>query len=137
MKRIKHILLLSALFLLVANFSYGQKGGGNIAPGNTVGCNIFVPNAFTPNGDNINERFTIKYNESCNINEFELKIFDRWGRLVYESESADPSIAWDGTFEGKELQQGVYMYNLFVRITPTSNLDSNVITRQGTVILIR
>lgn len=136
MKRIFQILLLSALFLLIANISYAQKGGGN-NQANTIGCNIFVPNAFTPNGDDINDRFTVKYSDVCNIREFDLKIFDRWGRMVYEAKTADPNFAWDGTFEGKELQQGVYMWNLYVRITPSIPGENEVINRHGTVVIIR
>ena len=135
MKRYFQILVLSALFILIGNVGYGQKAGGN--QGNTVGCNIFVPNAFTPNGDEINDRFTLKHSDVCNIQEFDLKIFDRWGRMVFETKTSDPNRAWDGTFEGKELQQGVYIWNLYVRIHPSTPTEEPVISKQGTVVIIR
>lgn len=136
MNRTFKILLFSTLLMLAVNFGYAQKGGGHNS-GSSIGCNIFVPNAFTPNGDEINDRFTIKHSDVCDIQEFNLKIFDRWGRLVYESKSADPNLAWDGTLDNKELQQGVYMWNLFVRIRPTTIGDPEVIKQHGTVVIIR
>ncbi len=136
MKRTLQILILSTLFLVIANIGYGQKGGGS-NPGNSIGCNIYVPNAFTPNGDEINDRFTIKHSDVCNVQEFELKIFDRWGRMVYETKTTDPTQAWDGTFEGRELQQGVYMWNLYVKINPSVPSENAVISRHGTVVIIR
>lgn len=136
MKQSLKILVLTALFLVIANVGYAQKANrGNSS--STVGCNIFVPTAFTPNGDGINDRFTIKHNDVCSIQEFTIKIFDRWGRMVYETHTSNPDYAWDGTFEGKELQQGVYMWNLYVRIIPSTPSEENVISRHGTVVIIR
>ncbi len=135
MKRYFKIIILFALFILIGTTGYSQKGGVN--QGNSVGCNIFVPNAFTPNGDEINDRFTLKHSDICNIQEFDLKIFDRWGRMVFETKTSDPNQAWDGTFEGKELQQGVYIWNLYVRIHPSTPYEEPVISKQGTVVIIR
>jgi len=70
---------------------------------------IFVPNAFSPNGDNEND---ILYVRGENIEEMTLKIFNRWGELVFESN--DQSIGWNGTYKGELLDPDVYVYHLQV-----------------------
>lgn len=73
---------------------------------------VFVPNAFSPNGDGINDTFTIfAGNEVEQITSF--KIFDRWGALLYDEEGLSPSNmmqGWDGSFNGKQMAAGVYVY---------------------------
>lgn len=66
-----------------------------------------LPNAFTPNGDGQNEIFTaFPFRFIANV---DMKIFNRWGNLVYET--TDPNINWDGTnMSGDELTDGVYFY---------------------------
>ena len=70
---------------------------------------LFVPNSFTPNGDDHNELFVIK---GIHVIDFKLKIFDRWGEQLFESDSIDKY--WDGTFESNKVQQGTYFYNIEV-----------------------
>lgn len=68
---------------------------------------VFVPNTFTPNGDGKND---ILYVRSSILTEFTLRIYDRWGELIFESSSFDKG--WDGSFKGKMCEQGVYDYYL-------------------------
>jgi len=68
---------------------------------------IFVPNAFSPNADNINDKVFVR---GLNLTEIDFKIFDRWGELVFET--TDQTIGWDGTFKGKLLDPDVYVYHL-------------------------
>ena len=70
---------------------------------------IYVPNAFSPNGDGNNDMLYVR---GLNLLELELKIFDRWGEMVFES--TDQSVGWDGTFRGKDLDPDVYVYHLRV-----------------------
>lgn len=70
---------------------------------------IFVPNAFSPNADNVNDKLYVR---GENILEMEFKIFDRWGELVFET--TDQNIGWDGTFKGELLDPDVYVYHLKV-----------------------
>jgi gliding motility-associated-like protein len=70
---------------------------------------LFIPTAFSPNGDALNTSFRIKINPSC-VKEMDLKVFDRWGELVFET--TDPSGSWDGKFKGKELDPAVFVYTL-------------------------
>ncbi len=70
---------------------------------------IYVPNAFSPNGDNNND---ILYVRGLNLEEIQFKVFDRWGELVFES--TDQSVGWDGTYKGKPVDPDVYVYHLQV-----------------------
>ncbi len=121
-----------ALLLALPKWSTAQ-----VAPGN-VACQVYIPNAFTPNGDNINEEFVLQHSESCNFSKYSLKIFDRWGSLVFETDKFDSERGWDGTKNGVKLNKGVYMYRLQGKITPINpSAESSFISRQGTVVLIR
>lgn len=64
-----------------------------------------MPNAFSPNGDGINDIYRAKNNYQS-IVEFDAYIFNRWGQKIYEWH--DPAGGWDGKFNGKEVKQGVY-----------------------------
>lgn len=63
------------------------------------------PNAFSPNGDGINDTFKAKEGYQS-IVQFEATIYNRWGQKLYHW--TDPANGWDGTFDGKDVKQGVY-----------------------------
>lgn len=71
---------------------------------------IYIPNAFTPNGDNINPTFGAK---GVGIVEYEMLIYNRWGELIFTSENINTQ--WDGTYQGAESPQGVYVYMINVK----------------------
>lgn len=74
----------------------------------TVGISeskLEFPNAFSPNGDGINDVYKAKEGYKS-IVEFKATIFNRWGQKVYTWD--DPSGGWDGKFNGKDAKQGVY-----------------------------
>ncbi|MDO5759944.1 MAG: gliding motility-associated C-terminal domain-containing protein [Bacteroidota bacterium] len=71
--------------------------------------NIFIPNAFTPNGDGINDFVAISGEYIASLN---FAIYDRWGEKVFST--TDINQTWDGTFRGKPCQAGVYYYKLEV-----------------------
>ena len=75
------------------------------------GNGVFIPNTFTPNGDNINDYFfAYGYNLSMIKS---MMIFDRWGELIFYKENmpeGSESEGWDGTMAGKELNEGVYAF---------------------------
>lgn len=79
---------------------------------------IYIPNAFSPDGDGRNDRFTFySDNGSGEIIE-RLRIYDRWGALVYEGEELflnDESTGWDGRYGEKNMNPGVYAYQGVVR----------------------
>lgn len=70
---------------------------------------VFVPNAFSPNGDNENDVLYVRGNM---IKEMTFRVFDRWGELMFESH--DRAHGWDGTFRGKKMDPDVYDYYLQV-----------------------
>ena len=73
----------------------------------TKDYSLFIPNAFSPNGDTDNELFLpVGYG----VESFEMSIFDRWGNTVFKS-TADRK-GWDGSIKGKIAEQGVYIYRV-------------------------
>lgn len=69
---------------------------------------IYIPNAFSPNEDGYNDSWQIYNGEDIDL--ISCKIYDRWGNLVYNIESG--IINWDGSFKGKALNPGVFIYQL-------------------------
>ncbi len=68
-------------------------------------CHYVFPNAFSPNNDQLNDNFEVVYK---NVEKFHIKIFDRWGEKVFESDDID--FKWDGRFRGKKLTTDVFGY---------------------------
>ncbi len=75
------------------------------------GDNIFVPTAFTPNGDGLNDVFRPVYPPQYTL--ADLQIFDRWGNVVYTN-SVGGKTGWDGTCNGKDAEMGVYHYLIHI-----------------------
>ena len=72
-------------------------------------CIPFIPNAFTPNKDNENDVFAIRF-INCPVANFNLSVYNRWGQKVFETDN--PEAGWDGTFKGKPCDLDVYFYYL-------------------------
>ncbi|MBK9147064.1 MAG: gliding motility-associated C-terminal domain-containing protein [Flavobacteriales bacterium] len=68
---------------------------------------IFIPNTFTPNGDGVNDIFIP---QGKSIATMVLRIFDRWGEQLFESD--DPAVGWDGTYAGANVPDDVYVWRL-------------------------
>ena len=84
----------------------------------------YIPNAFTPNGDGLNDTF---YPVMRGVKKFELQIFDRWGELIFKSTETDQ--VWDGSFQGQECKQDVYNYKLvLLNVKGTEKVYSGSIT---------
>lgn len=92
-----------------------------------VDIDFNVPNAFTPNGDGLNDVFNIVTDLLIS---YEIHIYNRWGGLVFHSEDID--IGWDGDLKGIPQEIGVYTY--LIRSTTTLNTE---ITKSGTITLLR
>ncbi len=93
-----------------------------------VGSDIYLPTAFTPNGDNANDVFKPLYVNIQKIQYF--RVFDRWGKIVFET--SDMGKSWDGTINGKPLPMDSYVWTISGITT-----DGTEITRKGSVTLIR
>ncbi|NVK63682.1 MAG: gliding motility-associated C-terminal domain-containing protein [Flavobacteriales bacterium] len=88
---------------------------------------VYIPNAFSPNGDNENDVLYVRGNL---IKDMVLRIYDRWGELVFES--YDRSNGWDGTFHGKPLDPDTYDY--YLKVTCVDDMESII---KGNVTLMR
>ncbi len=89
---------------------------------------FFVPSAFSPNGDGQND-FLFVRGPAC-ISKMKFIIFDRWGEMVFES--TDPGYGWDGKFNGKNLDAGVFVYYLNVNLSNGQSLS-----RKGNITLLK
>lgn len=88
---------------------------------------IFIPNAFTPNGDQSNDLMVVRGNT---IRELLFRIYDRWGEKVFET--TVPGEGWDGTYKGKKANPAVYVY--YVEATCFGN---EKFFKKGNITLIR
>jgi gliding motility-associated-like protein len=91
---------------------------------------IYAPNAFTPDGDEFNQGWRV-FMEGVDIYDFELLIFNRWGETIWETH--DMTVHWDGTYNGKIVQQGTYIWV----IRATDALNDNKYVYNGHINLIK
>lgn len=94
-------------------------------------CSVFMANAFSPNNDGYNDNYYPGF--ECNADFVTFQIFDRWGHLVFQSNSLDA--AWDGNYLDKSSPEGVYVWVLQVDWTEDGIPKSTL--QRGTVTLIR
>ena len=90
--------------------------------------NVTLPSAFSPNGDHINDNFNVVF--SPFIQTMDLKIYNRWGELMFET--TDLKTSWDGTYKGQQQPAGTYVYSVDATFT-----DGKTISKQGNVTLLR
>ncbi|NTV83624.1 MAG: gliding motility-associated C-terminal domain-containing protein, partial [Bacteroidales bacterium] len=93
---------------------------------------IFVPNAFTPNGDSRNDRFFMVCSNPAIISQFEMNIYNRWGQVIYTGNNIGEG--WDGTMNGKPCPMDIYSYVITYTIA-----EPEITSKQtaGTVTLVR
>lgn len=94
--------------------------------------NIFIPNAFSPNKDGVNDIFRIRGKE---IKQIHLSIYNRWGIKIFETNdltSPEYTEGWDGTFKGKKLSKGAYVYFVTGKFKNDDSIDI-----KGNVLLIK
>jgi len=95
---------------------------------------IYYPNVFSPNGDGNNDLF-ILYNNGLPEMADDLKIFDRFGELIYKSDQTEfneTKVGWNGTFNGKPCQPGVYVFILQYTL-----MNGRTKTLSGSITLVR
>ncbi|MEL6986544.1 MAG: gliding motility-associated C-terminal domain-containing protein, partial [Bacteroidota bacterium] len=93
----------------------------------------FIPNVFSPNGDNINDFFFLNTAEDVVVEE--MMVFDRWGNLIFRNENFNSNSGvdgWDGRYKDKELNPGVFVY--WIKYIDE---DENVKVLKGDITLIR
>jgi gliding motility-associated-like protein len=94
---------------------------------------IFVPNAFTPNGDGVNDTFLPLINPAVEIDHYLLQIFNRWGGLVYSSN--DPTQSWTGLIKGDQATIDSYLYS--IQFDYVDDEGAGRYEDGGTVVLVR
>lgn len=105
----------------------GCRGEGYITVRVYKGPDIYVPTAFTPNGDGRNDRFLPVPVGIKSLNYF--RVYNRWGQLLFQTKTLHDG--WDGKLQGRGQATGVYVW----MIEAVTNMDK-VITKKGTVTLI-
>jgi gliding motility-associated-like protein len=70
----------------------------------------FVPNAFTPDGDEFNQTFVPVFTSGFDPYDFNFQVYNRWGEIIFESNNHE--IGWDGTYHGMLVQEGVYTWQI-------------------------
>ena len=120
--------------LVVTDTLTGCQVEENVVITVTKNYDVFIPNAFTPNDDNINDVIMIYAGVGVStIRSF--MIYDRWGELVYEAtdfQPNDPLYGWDGRYKGKRLNPAVFVYYAEIEF-----VDGQVIPFKGDVSLVR
>lgn len=92
---------------------------------------IHIPNAFTPNGDGLNDTFG---GLGEGLTEYNLQIFNRWGNLIFESN--DMKNQWDGNYNNKLAPIGVYVYKINAKGPSANGRSKNLINEAGSVTLV-
>lgn len=70
----------------------------------------YIPNAFTPDGDEFNQTFQPIFTTGFDAYDFNMRIFNRWGETIFESK--DATIGWDGSYNGQLVQTGTYIWTI-------------------------
>lgn len=94
-----------------------------------ISVKLFLPDAFTPNGDNINDNLTIN-GSTRRIADFEIRIYNRWGNPVFTS--TDPYITWDGTFQNTNAPSDTYSFKIVAKLD-----DGKELSKSGRFLLLR
>jgi len=96
------------------------------------GTPFYLPNAFTPNGDGLNDSFRAipRYDY---VNRYHMSIYNRWGQRIYET--MDINKGWDGTFKGSPCMMGAYVFRIVYEEFGQQPIESKVV--EGTVMLVR
>ena len=105
--------LTTTTYIVEATNDEGCRGTDNIVVSVEDDRRVFVPTAFSPNGDGVNDFFTV-FTDIAATEVSSLIVFDRWGNQVFEKENFLPNIpelGWDGIFRGQNVQPGVYVYS--------------------------
>ena len=91
---------------------------------------IYVPKAFTPDRDGVNDRIYPIVVGITKVNQF--RIFNRWGVLVYDNKTANASTGWDGTYRGVAQPMETYVW-----VAEGIDAEGKVVKRSGNIVLIR
>lgn len=97
-------------------------------------CQVLIPNIFTPNGDGVNDVFTVLDPQNCNFTEYNFLMYNRWGNLVWKAD--DISQVWNGKSLFGDAPDGTYYYVFTYSFQPGNNPPEQV-TEKGIVVIAR
>ena len=117
----------TTLYVITVTNQYGCSDSADVLIMVEYVEEIGVASAFSPNGDGFND---VLYVQGAGIKNMEFKIYNRYGQVVFESN--DQEFGWDGTFQGKEENTGVFVYYV---VYDNSTSEGNIL--EGNVTLIR
>lgn len=109
----------SILLTLTAENECGNASENVVINVNQCNETVFVPNAFTPDGDEFNQTFKPVLT-GIDVHNYQMIIFNRWGELIFETNN--PEVGWDGTYGGEIVQDGIYTWSLQYKLP---NEDGN------------
>jgi len=93
------------------------------------GCELYFPNAFTPNNNGLNEQFMPV--TECLVKQFQLDIFNKWGQLIFQSSNI--GYGWDGNYKGKPAPNGTYLWIARYK----SEYTGKIYNQKGSVLILR
>lgn len=96
-------------------------------------CELKVPNIFTPNGDQVNDEFTVLNPQNCNISSFEFIIYNRWGAMVWKA--SDILTPWDGKCLMGDCSDGTYFWVFNYSYTPGGSTTPKSVTEKGRLVV--
>ncbi len=116
-------------YLVAAESLYGCRDSATVTPG--VNPLIFVPSAFTPGHNGLNDYFRPLFaGEIIRVTAF--SVYDRWGKVIWSASGNDARTGWDGTYNGVPAQTGTYFYMLEVETAANRK-----VFKKGDITLIR
>lgn len=126
----KKILLLLAFIGLSTLAGFAQKSSGDAPAGSSM--DVFIPNAFTPDGNGINDSFRVVVN-GPDLEIYEFTVVDRNGKEVFYT--TNPDEYWDGTVKGSNFTSSPSIFIYFLKVKSVEDIKPS--TYRGHVVLIR
>jgi gliding motility-associated-like protein len=120
------------LSLMLAGGLFSERTNVPLSPPDAA-CQLYLPNAFSPNGDGKNDLFKVNVGSNCTINAFNLRVYDRWGNQVFESQSVET--AWDGTHKGELVKADLYLFHL--QYSVVADTSAVPITQTGELYIVK
>lgn len=119
----------SGIYTVVAQNGCGKDTLTTTVNLTACNCQLLLPNAFTPDGNGRNDTFRPLH--ACEMTEFQMAIYDRYGAMVFRS--TNPDKGWDGTYSGSRVPSGNFVWMVHYFNTATKQ----PVFRKGTVLVIR
>ena len=90
---------------------------------------VYIPNAFSPDGDSRNDVWKPIFNDTSNVEDYELEIYSRQGSLIFQTK--DSNVFWDGEYWGYDVSETTFVYRLVARI------DNDDVREEGFIQIVR